>query len=112
MRNGRPLPVFSVPPAPSLRDDRGGALTYPDQGMGQKGTCSKFSRIRYVPAPLSSALSAAAGLKVIAIFTDYAVVDRIIAHLKATLVAERPPPPQIPYQQALMAAETAGEFFS
>jgi len=30
-------------------------------------------------------------MKVIAFLTDYAVVDRIIDHLKLTFVAERPP---------------------
>jgi hypothetical protein len=44
--------------------------------------------------------------------TDYAVVDKIIDHLKLTFVAERPPPPQFAYQQVLMAPETAGEYFS
>jgi hypothetical protein len=50
--------------------------------------------------------------KVIAFLTDYAVVDRIINHLKLTFVADKPPPPHIPYQEVLMAAETAGEYFS
>ncbi len=31
-------------------------------------------------------------MKVISFVTDYAVVDRIINHLKLTFVAERPPP--------------------
>jgi hypothetical protein len=51
-------------------------------------------------------------MKVIAFLTDSAVVDRIMDHLKLTFVADRPPPPQIAYQEALMAAETAGEYFS
>jgi hypothetical protein len=38
------------------------------------------------------------------------VVDRIIDHLKLTFIAERPPPPQLAYQEVLMAAETAGEY--
>jgi hypothetical protein len=38
-------------------------------------------------------------MKVIAFLTDYAVVDRIIDHLKLTFVAERPPPPQAAYQK-------------
>jgi len=50
-------------------------------------------------------------MKVISFLTDYAVVDRIISHLKLTFFAERPPPP-IVYQEVLMAAETAGEYFS
>jgi len=51
-------------------------------------------------------------MKVIAFLTDYAVVDRIINHLKLTFVAERPPPPHLVYQEFLMAAETPAECFS
>jgi hypothetical protein len=51
-------------------------------------------------------------MKVIAFLTDYAMVDRIINHLKLTFVAERPPPPQIAYQEVLMAAEVGSEYFS
>jgi len=50
-------------------------------------------------------------MRVIAFLTDYAVVDRIIDHLKLTFVAERPPPPQIAYQELLMAAESSAEYF-
>jgi hypothetical protein len=49
-------------------------------------------------------------MKVIAFLTDYAVVDKIINHLKLTFVAERPPPPQIVYQQVLVAAETSAAY--
>ena len=51
-------------------------------------------------------------MKVIAFLTDYAVVDRIINHLKLTFVADKPPPPHIASQEVLMAAETSGEYFS
>jgi hypothetical protein len=51
-------------------------------------------------------------MKVIAFLTDYAVVDRIIDHLKLTFVAERPPPPHIANQEVLMAAEAPAEYFS
>jgi hypothetical protein len=51
-------------------------------------------------------------MKIIAFQTDYAVVDRIINHLKLTFVADRPPPPQIAYQEVLVAAETPAEYFS
>jgi len=51
-------------------------------------------------------------MKVIAFLTDYAVVDRIINHLKLTFVAERPPPPHIAYQEVLMAAEPGADYFS
>jgi len=50
-------------------------------------------------------------MKIIAFLTDYAVVDRIIDHLKLTFVAERPPPPQMAFQELLMAAETSAEYF-
>ncbi|MDH7514051.1 MAG: hypothetical protein QHH14_13980 [Clostridiales bacterium] len=49
-------------------------------------------------------------MKVISFLTDYAVVDRIINHLKLTFVAKRPPPPQIAYQEVLVAAETPTEY--
>jgi hypothetical protein len=51
-------------------------------------------------------------MKIIAFLTDYAVVDRIINHLKLTFVANKPPPPHIAYQELLIAAETGGEYFS
>ena len=51
-------------------------------------------------------------MRIIAFLTDYAVVDRIIIHLKLTSVADRPPPPHIAYQEVLMAAETGAEYFS
>lgn len=50
-------------------------------------------------------------MRIIAFLTDYAVVDRIIAHLKLTFVAERPPPPHLVYQKLSMAAETDSEYF-
>ena len=51
-------------------------------------------------------------MRIIAFLTDYAVVDRIIAHFKLTFVAERPPPPHMAFQQVLMAAETGSEYSS
>jgi hypothetical protein len=51
-------------------------------------------------------------MKVIAFITDYAVVDRIIDHLKLRFFADKPPPPQIAYQEVPMAAETSAEYFS
>jgi hypothetical protein len=49
-------------------------------------------------------------MKVIAFLTDYALVDRIINHLKLTFFAERPPPPHIAYQEVPMAAEAGSEY--
>ena len=43
-------------------------------------------------------------MKVVAILTEYAVVDRIIRHLELTFVAEKPPPAHIFEQITLMAA--------
>ena len=51
-------------------------------------------------------------MKIISFLTDWAVVDRIIDHLKLTFVAERPPPPHIVYQEVLMAAEPGAEYSS
>jgi hypothetical protein len=51
-------------------------------------------------------------MKVISFLTDYAVVDRIIHHLKLTFVADRPPPPHLAYQELLMAAETSANIFA
>jgi hypothetical protein len=53
-----------------------------------------------------------ATMKIIAFLTDYAVVDRIINHLKLTFVADRPPPPYIASQELLMAADRSTEYFS
>ena len=46
-------------------------------------------------------------MRIIAFLTDYGVVDRIINHLKLTFVADKPPPPQVAYQEHLMAARQA-----
>jgi hypothetical protein len=51
-------------------------------------------------------------MKVISFLTDYAVVDRIIDHLKLTFVAERPPPPHIASQEVLMATEPSAGYIS
>jgi hypothetical protein len=51
-------------------------------------------------------------MKIIAFLTNFSVVDRIIAHLKLTFVAERPPPPHLVYQEVLIAAEAPAEYFS
>jgi len=50
--------------------------------------------------------------RVIAFTTDYAVVGRIINHLKLSFVAERPPPLQATYQEVLIAVEAPAEYFS
>jgi len=50
-------------------------------------------------------------MKVIAFITEYAVVDRIIDHLKLTFVADKPPPSHVIEQVALTAAEESGEYF-
>jgi len=50
-------------------------------------------------------------MKVVAFITEYAVVDRIIDHLKLTFLAAKPPPPHVFEQVALTAAEESGEYF-
>ena len=51
-------------------------------------------------------------MRIIAFLTDYAVVDKIINHLKLTFVADKPPPPHFAYQEFLMAAESSAEYLS
>jgi hypothetical protein len=46
------------------------------------------------------------------ILTVYAVVDRIISHLRLTFVAERPPPPHVVLQEFLMDSETGADYLS
>jgi hypothetical protein len=43
-------------------------------------------------------------MRIIAFLTDYAVVERIINHLKLSFVADRPPSPHLAFQELLMAA--------
>jgi len=50
-------------------------------------------------------------MKVIAFITEYAVVDRIIDHLKLTFVASEPPLSHVFEQVAFTAAEESGEYF-
>jgi len=50
-------------------------------------------------------------MKIITFITEYAVVDRIIDHLKLTFVADKPPPSHVFEQVALTAAEESGEYY-
>jgi hypothetical protein len=50
-------------------------------------------------------------MKVILFIEDHKVIDRIIAYLKLTFLAERPPPPRVVQQELLMAAEEREEYF-
>jgi hypothetical protein len=49
-------------------------------------------------------------MKIISFLTDYAVVGKIIDHLKLTFVADRPPPPHAAYQEVLMVAEAGSGY--
>jgi hypothetical protein len=51
-------------------------------------------------------------MRVVAFLTEHAVVDRIIDHLKLTFVAERPPPPQVAFQELFMDADPPADCFS
>jgi len=51
-------------------------------------------------------------MRIIAFLTDYAVVDRIIHHLKLTFEAERPLPSHVTYREILVAAEAPADYFS
>jgi hypothetical protein len=50
-------------------------------------------------------------IKVIAFLTDYAVVDRIMEHLKLTFIAEKLPPCHVFSEVALMTAEENVGYF-
>ena len=50
-------------------------------------------------------------MKVIAFITEYAVVDRIIDHLKLRFVAAKPSPSHVVEQIALMAAKQSEDYF-
>jgi len=50
-------------------------------------------------------------MKVVAFITEYAVVDRIIDHLKLRFIAEKPPPSRVFTQVALMDAGPPAEYF-
>ncbi len=50
-------------------------------------------------------------MTIISFIEDHKVIDKIIAHLKLTFHAERPPPSQIVQKELLMAAEERGEYF-
>jgi len=50
-------------------------------------------------------------MSIIAFIEDHKVIDKFIAHLKLTFMAERPLPPQIVQQELLMAAEEKDEYF-
>ena len=49
-------------------------------------------------------------MKVVAFLTEYAVVDRIIDHLKLTFVAAKPPPSHVFTEVALPEAEESGAY--
>jgi hypothetical protein len=51
-------------------------------------------------------------MHIIALITDYAVVERIIDQLKLPFVAERPPPPHVVSQEFLMDSEAPADYFS
>ena len=50
-------------------------------------------------------------MKISAFLTEYAVVDRIIDHLKLRFVAAKPPPSHVLTEVMLMAAEESGKYF-
>ncbi len=49
-------------------------------------------------------------MKLISFIKDHKIIDKIIAHLKLTFMAERPPPQSV-QQELLMAAEEREEYF-
>jgi len=50
-------------------------------------------------------------MSIISFIEDHKVIDKIIAHLKLTFMAERPPPPQSVQHELLTEAEEMGKYF-
>jgi hypothetical protein len=50
--------------------------------------------------------------RIISFLSEYAVVDRIIDHLKLNFVAERPAQAHLARQEVLIAAETSAGYLS
>jgi len=50
-------------------------------------------------------------MSIISFIEEPKIIDRMIALLKLTFEAERPPPPHNVQQEILMAAEESGEYF-
>ena len=50
-------------------------------------------------------------MRIIAFIENHKTIDKIIRHLKLSFIAERPPPPQVPQHELLMAAEEREEYF-
>jgi len=51
-------------------------------------------------------------MRVVAFITEYAVVDKIIDHLKLSFVEAKPPPSQVVFQEFLTAADPPVEYLS
>jgi|GEM_PF-7016463 len=71
---------------------------------------ARLGKTIYLPPQGGSAM-----MKVIVFITDYAMVEgspiTSSLHLSQT-VANKPPPPQVVYQEILMVAESGREYFS
>jgi len=78
--------------------------------LPSKGWAEMIRKV-YEVDPLTC-VQCGATMKIIAFLTDYAVVDRIIDHLKLTFIAERPPPTHLAYQEVLLAAEASTDYSS
>jgi hypothetical protein len=71
-----------------------------------KGWAAMIRKVNPMVCPKCGGL-----MKVVAFITEYAVVDRIIDHLKLKFIAEKPPPSRVFAQVALMAADSLAEYF-
>jgi hypothetical protein len=65
----------------------------------------------FFPGPFLDLLSRMCRASIVFV-TDYAIVDRIIDHIKLSFVADKPPPAHPAYQEVLMAAEASTEHSS
>jgi len=79
------------------------------RGIPSKGWAAMIRKI-YEVDPLACP-KCGGRMKLIAFITAYAVVDRIMEHLKLTFAAAKPPPSHVFEQVALAAAEESGDYF-
>jgi len=74
-----------------------------------KGPAEMIRKVYEVDPLLCS--SCGGQIKIISFIEDHKVIYKIIAHLKLTFMAERPPPPQILQHELLLATEERDEYF-
>ena len=71
------------------------------RGLGWVGVIKKVNGVDPLLYPFCGGQ-----MKIISFREDHKVIDRIIAYLKLSFIAERPPPPQVHQHELLTAADS------